>query len=79
MIDLHDTLLGFRKQYRAGRAIAAPKIGVMKRLLYMHIDKPKVFINPMLDMMSKETMEVWDDCLCLCIVFLPSFFVLEVV
>jgi len=38
-----------------------------------------VFINPMLDMMSKETMEVWDDCLCLCIVFLPSFLVLEVV
>ena len=36
----------------------------MKRLLYMHIDKPTVFINPMLDMMSKEIIEVWDDCLC---------------
>ena len=52
--DLHDTLLDFRKQDDAGRAIAAPQIGVMKRLLYMHIDKPTVFINPMLDMMSKE-------------------------
>ena len=62
--DLHDTLLDFRKQYDAGRAIAAPQIGVMKRLLYMHIDKPTVFINPMLDMMSKEIIEVWDDCLC---------------
>lgn len=62
--DLHDTLLDFRKRYGAGRAIAAPQIGVMKRLLYMHIDKPAVFINPKLDMMSEETMEVWDDCLC---------------
>jgi len=62
--DLHDTLLDFRKQYGAGRAIAAPQIGVMKRLLYMHIDKPTVFINPMLDMMSKEIIELWDDCLC---------------
>ena len=62
--DLHDTLMAFRKQYGAGRAIAAPQIGVMKRLLYMHIDKPTVFINPMLDMMSKEIIEVWDDCLC---------------
>ena len=62
--DLHDTLMDFRKQYDAGRAIAAPQSGVMKRLLYMHIDKPTVFINPMLDMMSKEIIEVWDDCLC---------------
>ena len=62
--DLHDTLLDFRKKYGAGRAIAAPQIGVMKRLLYMHIDKPTVFINPTLDMMSEEVMEVWDDCLC---------------
>ena len=62
--DLHDTLLDFRKQDDAGRAIAAPQIGVMKRLLYMHIDKPTVFINPMLDMMSKEIIELWDDCLC---------------
>ena len=62
--DLHDTLLDFRRQYGAGRAIAAPQIGVMKRLLYMYIDKPTVFINPVLDMMSKETIELWDDCLC---------------
>jgi len=62
--DLHDTLLDFREQYGAGRAIAAPQIGVMKRLLYMHIDEPTVFINPTLDMMSEEIMEVWDDCLC---------------
>lgn len=62
--DLHDTLLDFRSRYNAGRAIAAPQIGVMKRMIYMHIDKPVVFINPTLDMKSAEMMEVWDDCLC---------------
>lgn len=62
--DLHDTLLEFRSRYNAGRAIAAPQIGVMKRMIYMHIDKPVIFINPTLDMKSAEMMEVWDDCLC---------------
>ena len=63
--DLHDTLLDFRDSYGAGRAIAAPQIGVKKRLIYMHIaGKPTVFINPEIDMKSEEKMEVWDDCLC---------------
>jgi len=61
--DLHDTMMDFRKTYNAGRAIAAPQIGVFKRLIYMHIDKPVVFINPILDKFSNETFEVWDDCM----------------
>ncbi len=62
--DLHDTLMDFKKKYGAGRAIAAPQIGVMKRLIYMVIDKPIVFINPDLSDRTKETMVVWDDCMC---------------
>ena len=62
--DLHDTLMDFRKQYGAGRAIAAPQIGVMKRLIYMLIDSPVVFINPALIHKSQEMMLVWDDCMC---------------
>ena len=61
--DLHDTMMAFRAQYGAGRAIAAPQIGVMKRLIYMHIDKPVVFINPSLKDLSDEMIEVWDDCM----------------
>lgn len=61
--DLHDTLLEFRRRYNAGRAIAAPQIGVMKRLVYMHISEPVVFINPILDQLSPETFELWDDCM----------------
>jgi peptide deformylase len=62
--DLHDTLIDFKEKYGAGRAIAAPQIGVMKRLIYMYIDSPVVFINPALTDKSKDMMLVWDDCLC---------------
>jgi peptide deformylase len=63
--DLHDTLMDFREQYGVGRAIAAPQIGVMKRLIYMSIDgQSTVFINPALENKSKEMIEVWDDCMC---------------
>ena len=61
--DLHDTLMDFREKYHAGRAIAAPQIGVKKRLLYMFIDKPVVFINPVLEFPDNEMMEILDDCM----------------
>jgi len=62
--DLHDTMMAFREEYNAGRAIAAPQIGAMKRLVYMNINEPVVFINPTLSPQGGETMEVWDDCMC---------------
>ena len=62
--DLHDTMMEFCRKYGAGRAIAAPQIGVLKRVIYMHIDKSQVFINPILEYLSKEMIEVWDDCMC---------------
>jgi peptide deformylase len=62
--DLHDILMEFRAKYHAGRAIAAPQIGVMKRLIYMHINQPVVFINPVISEESQEMMELWDDCMC---------------
>jgi peptide deformylase len=63
VLDLHDTMMNFRKVYGVGRAIAAPQIGVMKRVLYMNIDEPIAFINPELVDKSKEMMELWDDCM----------------
>lgn len=61
--DLHDTLMDYRRRYGAGRAIAAPQIGVRKRLIYMNIDKPVVLINPVLTYPETEMMEVLDDCM----------------
>jgi peptide deformylase len=64
MGDLHDTLMDFRRRHGAGRAIAAPQIGVRRRLLYMCLnEKSTVFINPRLEDRSETMMTVWDDCM----------------
>ena len=62
--DLNDTLIHFREQYGVGRAIAASQIGVMKRLIYMHMKEPVIFINPILEQKSEKRIIVWDDCMC---------------
>jgi peptide deformylase len=61
---LHESMMDFRKIYRAGRAIAAPQLGILKRVIYMNIDKPLVFINPEIVYKSVEMIELWDDCMC---------------
>lgn len=61
--DLHDTLMDYRERHGAGRAIAAPQIGIKKRLIYMHTDKPYIFINPSLSFPDGETYELLDDCM----------------
>ena len=61
--DLHDTLLDYRQAYGAGRAIAAPQIGIKKRLIYLYIDKPCIIVNPTLVFPDAQTMLVADDCM----------------
>lgn len=61
--DLHDTLMAYRAKYGAGRAIAAPQIGVKKRLIYMNTGTPVAFINPVLRFPDDEMMDVMDDCM----------------
>jgi peptide deformylase len=61
--DLHAALMAYRARYGAGRAIAAPQIGVKKRIIYMHIGAPVAFINPTLEFPDDEMMTVLDDCM----------------
>jgi len=61
--DLDNVMKEVRHKYGFGRAIAAPQLGIMKRLIYMNIEKPVVFINPELDHLSAEMFELWDDCM----------------
>jgi peptide deformylase len=61
--DLHNVMEEIRAKYNFGRAIAAPQLGIMKRLIYMNIDKPVVFINPVFENLSEEKFELWDDCM----------------
>ncbi|HSH19349.1 MAG TPA: peptide deformylase [Draconibacterium sp.] len=60
---MFETVLDFRKKYGAGRAIAAPQIGLLKRIICLYIDKPVALINPELSDLSSEMFEVWDDCM----------------
>lgn len=61
--DMHDTLMAYKAKHNAGRAIAAPQIGVQRRLIYMFIDSPVVFINPVIEPIGTEKMLVMDDCM----------------
>jgi peptide deformylase len=61
--DMDSVMKEIRKKYNFGRAIAAPQLGIMKRLIYMNIDRPVVFINPELLDLSEDMFELWDDCM----------------
>ena len=61
--DMENVMQEVRTKYRFGRAIAAPQLGIMKRVIYMNIDKPVVFINPELVDLSEDLFEIWDDCM----------------
>ena len=61
--DMFDCIRGIRRDYGFGRAIAAPQIGVKKRLICMLTDKPYVIINPQLTFVGDEMMELMDDCM----------------
>lgn len=62
--DLRDTLLDFRRRHGAGRAVAAPQIGLAKRLIFCSLDDgERVIINPGWDFLDPELVEVWDDCM----------------
>ncbi len=63
--DLDDTLSAFRRRTGHGRGIAAPQIGVLKRVIFIRL-LPEgfcgVMINPQVVECSEEVIEYWDDC-----------------
>ena len=61
--DMFDCIRAIRRDYGFGRAIAAPQIGVQKRLICMLTDRPYVIINPSLEFVGDEQMELMDDCM----------------
>jgi len=71
--DLSDTLRFWRETTGYGRGIAAPQIGVLKRVVFINIDKPWLLVNPEIVEMSDEKMVIYDSCLSyLCIFFKVS-------
>lgn len=62
--EMGNILMEFRNEHGYGRAIAAPQIGLLKRIIYSYVNnRPVIIINPLLDNFSDETFELWDDCL----------------
>lgn len=61
--DMFDCIRGIRRDYGFGRAIAAPQIGLKKRLICILTDKPYVILNPTLEFVGEEKMELMDDCM----------------
>ena len=60
--DLAATLDNFREQNGFGRGIAAPQIGVGRRMIFLNVGESFPLINPTITRASREMMELWDDC-----------------
>ena len=72
--DMQATVRAYRAEHGVGRAIAAPQIGVLKRIIFLErisntsdandtqIVTPSPLINPVLSDLSDDTVELWDDC-----------------
>ena len=61
--DLGDTLASWLRTTGYGRAIAAPQVGVRKRVVLLNVGEPWPMINPAIVERSEETVVVWDACL----------------
>jgi peptide deformylase len=62
-LDMYDTLLDFRQRMGFGRGIAAPQVGVAKRVVVIqHEGQALALINPKIISNSEEEFTVWDAC-----------------
>lgn len=61
--QLHEAMEDIRRVYGFGRGIAAPQLGIMKRMFYLNLDRPYIILNPELKGLSDELFELWDDCM----------------
>ncbi len=61
--DLKDTLSYLQDQKNIGRALAAPQIGHMKKIVYYNSDDDEILmVNPEIIWESEEMFDVWDSC-----------------
>lgn len=61
--DLRDTIIDFQKCKGMGRGIAAPQIGILKKVIFLKLPQREfALINPEIISKSDETIMVWDSC-----------------
>jgi peptide deformylase len=70
--DLADTLAHWRAETGYGRGIAAPQIGILRRIVFLQLPghSPWPLVNPEIVERSTATRIVWDGCLSFLSVFL---------
>jgi peptide deformylase len=70
--DLAETLAHWRGKTGYGRAIAAPQIGVLKRVIFLKLPGESAWplVNPQIIRRSSEKIVVWDACLSFLSIFM---------
>jgi len=70
--DLADTLAYWRASTGYGRGIAAPQVGVLRRVIFLKLPgvEPWPLINPQIVDASREKITVWDACLSFLSIFM---------
>jgi len=62
---LHNVLLRFREEHGFGRGIAAPQLGMLKRVVALNLNgQQTTMVNPQIIWSSPEEFSLWDDCMC---------------
>jgi peptide deformylase len=70
--DLRETLAHSRQETGYGRGLAAPQLGVSKRVIFLQLPgaRPWPLINPQITQRSEEKIVVWDACLSFLAIFM---------
>lgn len=68
--DLSDTLADLQARKKIGRALAAPQIGYLKKVVHFRLpDRIFTMVNPEIVWKSRETFRCWDSCFSLDVAF----------
>jgi peptide deformylase len=63
--SLHNVLIRFREEHGFGRGMAAPQLGILKRVVALNLNgRQTTMINPEIIWSSPEEFSLWDDCMC---------------
>ncbi|MGM0603064.1 MAG: peptide deformylase [Bacillota bacterium] len=68
--DLKDTLIKLQQEKKTGRALAAPQIAYLKKIIYASLpDEEIIMVNPEITWKGSEMFYVWDSCFSMDIAF----------
>jgi peptide deformylase len=63
LAEMAEALAAFRREHGFGRGLAAPQLGIGRRLIVLDLGNgPFFLVNPEIIWRSPELFELWDDC-----------------